>query len=291
MAEKRFNVIFSGKLVEGRKPPEVLHKLGPVLGLADAQVRDLFKAGAGSVILKELDGNKAYAMRDQLQEAGVICTLQEIETPQAASTSFADMQSITAPRPESRQRPQDLKPVWSVPVAPQQGPGIVSLVFKIVLLVALAGGGWWIYQSWFAPPTPAFTAYAVFAEAMARGQYQRAYDDSRGSAREFADSWVQMTKPTTMKVYGKEFSMSPPSVSSIAGDIAWIKRKKKLEKKKSDSAVELQVEQTVCRIPPGVSSALCKWPVTFQHDVELELVDGAWKVSGFKETRLTPQDK
>jgi len=178
-----------------------------------------------------------------------------------------------------------------VPVAQQQSPGIVALVFKIVLLVALAGGGWWVYQSWFAPPTPAFTAYAVFAEDMARGQYQKAVDESRGSAREFADSWVQMTKPTTMKVYGKEYSMSPPSVSSIAGEIAWIKRKKKLEKKKSDAVVELQVEQTVCRIPPGVSSALCKWPVTFQHDVELQLENGAWLVSGFKETRLTLQDK
>lgn len=71
MAEKRFNVIFSGKLVEGRKPPEVLHKLGPVLGLEDTKVRELFKTGAGSVILKDLDGNKAYAMRERLQEAGV----------------------------------------------------------------------------------------------------------------------------------------------------------------------------------------------------------------------------
>lgn len=126
---------------------------------------------------------------------------------------------------------------------------------------------------------------------MARGQYQKAYDDSRGTAREYADSWVQMTKPTTMKVYGKEYSMSPPSVSSIAGDIAWIKRKKKAEKKKTDSVVELQVEQTVCRIPLGVTSAPCKWPVTFQHDVELQLANGEWRVFEFKELRLTPQGK
>jgi len=291
MADKRFNVIFSGKLVEGRKPAEVLHKLGPVLGLEDARVRELFKSGAGSVILKDLEGNQAHTMRERLQEAGVICTLQENEPTPIAESSFSDMQSSNIPQPAPHQRLQDLKPVWSVPVAQQQSPGIVALVFKIVLLVALAGGGWWVYQSWFAPPTPAFTAYAVFAEDMARGQYQKAVDESRGSAREFADSWVQMTKPTTMKVYGKEYSMSPPSVSSIVGEIAWIKRKKKLEKKKSDAVVELQVEQTVCRIPPGVSSALCKWPVTFQHDVELQLENGAWLVSGFKETRLTPQDK
>jgi hypothetical protein len=100
-----------------------------------------------------------------------------------------------------------------------------------------------------------------------------------------------MTKPNTLKIYGKEYNMSPPSVNSIAGDIAWIKRKRKTEENKSGSLVELQVEQTVCRIPPGVTSALCKWPVTFQHDIELQLIDGSWKVSGFKETRLTPQDQ
>lgn len=98
-----------------------------------------------------------------------------------------------------------------------------------------------------------------------------------------------MTRPTTMNIYGKQFSMSPPSVSSVAGDVAWIKRKRQSEQRKSDTHVELQVEQTVCRIPPGVTSAFCKWPVTFQHDVEVELVDGSWKVSRFKETRLTPQ--
>ena len=47
-----------------------------------------------------------------------------------------------------------------------------------------------------------------------------------------------------------------------------IKGLKKLEKKKSEAVIELQVEQTTCRIPPGVASAVCKWPVTFQHDVD-----------------------
>jgi hypothetical protein len=166
-----------------------------------------------------------------------------------------------------------------------------SMVFKIFLLAAIAGGGWWAYQTWLAPPTPSFTAYASFAEAIVRGQYQKAADESQGDARAFAESWIQLTKPTTMKIYGKELSMSPPSLESVAGDIAWIKRKRKSETKKSDSLVQLQVEQTVCRIPPGVSSAVCKWPVTFQHDVEVQLIDGAWKVSGFREIRLTPQDK
>ena len=292
MPDKKFNVVFSGKMAAGSKPPEVLQRLRSVLGLEDAQVRELFKTGAGTVVLKELDGNQAYSKRDELKEAGVICDVREVAVPAPLESSFSDMQFISQPRPQERQRPQDLKPSWQAPVMPQQqSSGIVSLVFKVVLLAAVAGGGWWIYQTWFAPPTPAFSAYASYSEALVRGQYQKAVDESTGAARGYADSFVQMMKPNTMKIYGKEFSMSPPSVSSIAGDVAWIKRKKKSEKKKTDSAVELQVEQTVCRIPPGVASAMCKWPVTFQHDAVLERVGETWMVSEFKEVRLTPMDK
>ncbi len=70
MADKRFNVVFSGKLVEGAKPLEVLSKLAQLLELDEQQVRQRFKGGAGSVILNDLDGNEAYLMRDRLREAG-----------------------------------------------------------------------------------------------------------------------------------------------------------------------------------------------------------------------------
>lgn len=292
MADKKFNIVFSGKMVAGSNPPDVLNKLCTVLGLENAQVRELFKSGAGAVIRKDLDGGAAQALLEKLQGTGIICAIKEIQPPPPQEAPFSGMQPVNQPRSEPRLRPQDLKPKWQPPAMPQQqGPGMFSIVFKIILLAVIAGGGWWAYQTWFAPPTPAFTAYASFAEAIARGQYQKAADESQGGARAYADSWIQMTKPSTMKIYGKEFNMSPPSVESIAGEIAWIKRKRKSEEKKTDSHVELQVEQTVCRIPPGVSSAICKWPVTFRHDVELQLIDGAWKVSGFKEIRLTPQDK
>lgn len=290
MGVKQCDIIFSGKLLAGSKPPEVLGRLSNILGLAEPQIRELFKSGSGAVIAKGLDGAKASELRDRLQAAGVVCTISERELPSPPEPRSSGMETMGAPRSDRRQ--PDVTPRWQPPVMPQrQGPGVFSQVFKMVVLAAIAAGGWWGYQAWFATPTPTFVAYAGFADAMVRGEYQKAYDESRGTAREFADSWIQMTRPTTMKVYGKEFVMSPPSVSSIAGDIAWIKRKKKREEKKTDSRVELQVEQTVCRIPPGVTSALCKWPVTFQHDVVLEQIDGAWRVSGFKELRLTPQDK
>lgn len=292
MADKKFNIVFSGKLVEGSKPPEVLNKLCTVLKIESAQVRELFKSGAGAIIRKDLDGATAYALHEKLRECGVVCSVKEIEIAPVQTAPFSGMQTVNSTRPEPRHRPLNTRPNLHPPVMPQkQGSGMFSTAFKIILLAALAGGGWWSYQTWFAPPSPAFTAYASFAEAMARGQYQKAADESQGEGRVFAEKWIQMTKPSSIKVYGRTLDMSPPSVESIAGEIAWIKRKRKSEEKKSDTVVELQVEQTVCRIPPGVTSAICKWPVTFQHDVELQLTDGSWKVSGFKEVRLTPQDK
>jgi len=172
----------------------------------------------------------------------------------------------------------------------KNAPGVIAPIVKLCLLAGVAAGGWWGYQSYLAPPSPAYQVYDQFAEAMVREQYRKAEELASGDAREYAASMTRMTAPTTMKIYGKELNMSPPSVSSIAGDISWIKRKRKSEKKSADnSRITLGVEETVCRIPPGVSSAICKWPVTFRHDAEVQLLDGAWKVAGFKTERLTPQ--
>jgi hypothetical protein len=290
MAEKRYNVVFSGKLVEGRKSLEVLAKLCPVLELTEPQVRELFKVGFGAVIAHDVDGQRAYALREELREAGAVCTVQEIEPPPPQEPLSGSMQTMTAPLPDRPAGP----PREPRPTRPQQpaqaagGSGIGGLLFKLVILAGLAGGGWWGYQTWLAPASPAFQAYVTYSEALARGQYQQAADGAAGEAKEYAESLVRMTAPSSLKVYGKEITISRPSVSDIAGEVAWVKRKRQAEQKKDAGSVTLQVEETVCRIPPGVSSALCKWPVTFRHDVEVALVDGVWQVSAFKEERLTP---
>ena len=81
MVENRYQLVFSGKLVEGRKPADVLVKLSVVLKLSQQQVRDLFKTGSGTVILDDLKGANAYAMQEQLREAGAICSVKEIPAP------------------------------------------------------------------------------------------------------------------------------------------------------------------------------------------------------------------
>jgi hypothetical protein len=291
MADKRYNVVFSGKLVEDKPPQEVLAKLCSVLELEQQQVRELFKGGVGAIILKDQDSSKAYNMREDLRDAGAICTVQEIIPPKETEPAAGDMRPMEVPRQtRSTQRPpQDTRPLRPPPaVVAKSGPGVGAIIFKVLLVSALAGGGWWGYQTYLAPPSPAFKAYTLFAEALAREDYQKAADAATGQARGHAEARTQMMAPSSMKVYGKEFTMSKPTISSIAGDIAWIKHKRKEEKKSDAGDVILQVEETVCRIPPGVSSAICKWPVTFLHDVEVSQDGGAWKVSSFKEERLTP---
>jgi hypothetical protein len=81
VADKKFNIIFSGNLVEGSKPAEVLNKLCAVLRLEAAQTRDLFKAGAGAIIRQDLDDGAASALLDELRSAGAICTVQMVEPP------------------------------------------------------------------------------------------------------------------------------------------------------------------------------------------------------------------
>jgi hypothetical protein len=292
--ERRYNVVFSGKLVEGSKPPEVLAHLCTLLEQDEQAVRALFKGGAGVVIREGVEAQVAYRLREELTEAGVVSSVQEVVVvPEELPGDIGLMPGVAAPRrpPEqgatAAQRPQPAN--RPAPAAQGSGSGIGGLLVKVVLLAAMGGGGWWIYTTYFAPPSPAFAAYTQFADALAREQYQKAADVSSGQARGYVDQLTQMMAPSSMKVYGKEFTLSKPSISSIAGEVAWIKYKRKGEKKGESGTVTLQVEETVCRIPPGVSSAICKWPVEFLHEVEVSQEDGAWKVSSFKEERLTPQ--
>lgn len=295
MADKRFNVVFSGKLVEGRQPRLVLAQLSSLINIEAEKVRELFKGGKGTVIYKDLGAQEAYRAQEDLREAGAVCSVQEISLPDPPEPLSGTMLSIDSSPAPARQQPFRQGTIVQAPLMPsprnvQHQSGVGSLIGKVVLLVIIGGAGWWGYQKYLAPPTPAFQAYRHYAEQLVKGEYQKAADTSIDGAREHANSWIKMTAPSTMKVYGKEYNISPPSVSSIAGDVAWIKHKRKVERKANrGNGVVLEVEQTVCRIPPGVASAFCKWPVTFRHDVEVQFVEGAWKVAEFKEERLTPQ--
>lgn len=161
-------------------------------------------------------------------------------------------------------------------------------IVGIVLLIAVAVGGWFGYQRYFAPPSPAYLAYQQYAEALAREQYEKAEGLAAGAAREQVAARRQGAAGSTLNVYGQALEMRPPSIASIAGEVNSIKWDKQSESG-DDARVTLMVNQTVCRIPPGVSSAMCKWPVEFRHEAEVVNEGGIWKVSSFFETRTTPQ--
>lgn len=161
-------------------------------------------------------------------------------------------------------------------------------IVGVILLIAVAVGGWFVYRNYFAPPSPAYLAYQQYAEALAREQYEKAESLSVGAAQGAAAALRQGMAGSEIKVYGQNLSTRPPSIASIVGEVHSIKWNKESESG-DDARVAIVVTETVCRIPPGVSSALCKWPVEFRHDVELQSVGGIWKVSSFTETRITSQ--
>jgi len=161
-------------------------------------------------------------------------------------------------------------------------------LFAVVVLVAIGVGGWFGYQKYLAPPSPAYLAYQQYTEARARELYDKAETLATGQGLESIQSLRQGSAGSMMSLYGKTFQMAPPSIASIAGDVHSIKWNRESEAG-DGSRVALVVTETVCRIPPGVNSVICKWPVDFRHEAEVVLEGGAWKVSSFKETRITPQ--
>jgi hypothetical protein len=158
---------------------------------------------------------------------------------------------------------------------------------NVIVLIGVVVGGWFGYQKYLAPASPAYLAYQQYADALAREQYDRAENLSTGDAHEAVVALRRQMAGTSINVYGKSLAMRPPSVQDVAGEVHSIRWSKESEST-DESGVNLAVVETVCRIPPGVNSAMCKWPVDFRHDVSMASDGGTWKVASFEETRITP---
>jgi hypothetical protein len=159
--EKRYNVIFSGRMVEGKEPPEILAGLCRFLELEEPAVRELF-AVVGSVIKSDLEGQKAYSVRDSLRDAGVICTVQEIiPPPESAGELHGLTPGVQTPRRTTGQgAPSHLRPVQR-PLAAERQPassggssGLFSFLSKLIIFAVISAAGWWVYQASLTPPSP-----------------------------------------------------------------------------------------------------------------------------------------
>ncbi len=157
---------------------------------------------------------------------------------------------------------------------------------KVMFLLLLVGGGWFAHQKYFAV-SPAYETYQRFADARARQDWAALDALSDGAAAQDLEEMRGMYKTQRFEVYGQSYAVPAPSVAEIAGTVSWIDYQRESEES-VDGAVRLVAVQTVCRIPPGVASAMCKWPVSFRHDVELAQVGGTWLVESFAEERITP---
>jgi hypothetical protein len=152
MADKRFNILFSGKLAEGIAPAEALKRLCVTLNQDEAQIRELFKAGFGAVILTDLEGQQAYAVRDKLRDAGAHCSVQEAAPPppqETLSGSMLTMESSRVARPATRNNTLHHRP--PVATQPANSSQIGTLSIKAIMLAVLAVACWWGYQHWLAP--------------------------------------------------------------------------------------------------------------------------------------------
>lgn len=145
MAGKSYNVVFSGRMAEGKTPAEILSNLCSVLKLEEHEVRELFKAGAGAIVQQDLEGQKAYGVRDNLRDAGVICTVQEIVPPSLERTYSGSGPASVKPHSRHIHRPLPR----SLPPASSSGSsGFASMLFKAVILAALIAGSWWAYHTY-----------------------------------------------------------------------------------------------------------------------------------------------
>jgi hypothetical protein len=158
---------------------------------------------------------------------------------------------------------------------------------KVLFVIASIGAGWYAYERWFAV-SPAYQAYQRYAEARARQDWPALEALSAGAAADELAARRGAAKTRQLDLYGQHLTLGAPSVAEIAGDVSWIEYQRESEERSGDGAVSLVAVQTVCRIPPGVASAICKWPVSVRQRVELAQAGGAWRVEGFSEEPLTP---
>ena len=83
-------------------------------------------------------------------------------------------------------------------------------IIGLLVLIAAAVGGWFVYQNNFAPPSPAYLVYQQYAEAMAREQYDKAEGLSVGAAQGAVVALRQGMAGSDIKIYGQTLSTRPP---------------------------------------------------------------------------------
>ena len=126
MADKRYSVIFTGRIVDGAEPAAVKAKLAKLFRVDAERVESMF-AGKPLVIKKNLDAEKARSYRDALAKAGAAVSVVEEGDPDAARTS-----AQPAPTPAPTPAPAAARP--STDSAPPQAPDLTIAEVGVTLV-------------------------------------------------------------------------------------------------------------------------------------------------------------
>ena len=85
MSQERFNVIFTGKFVEGFDPHKAMEMIASMFKVSPERVRAAFSKGAGAVIASTNDKDKARRYAVGMKKAGAICTVHAQQEPTGQS--------------------------------------------------------------------------------------------------------------------------------------------------------------------------------------------------------------
>ena len=130
MADKRYSVIFTGRIVDGAEPAAVKANLAKLFRVDAERVESMF-AGKPLVIKKNLDAEKARGYRDALAKAGAAVSVVEEGDPDAARAA-AQPASAPTPAPAAAPTPAPTAAGPSTDSAPPQPPQAPDLTIAEV---------------------------------------------------------------------------------------------------------------------------------------------------------------
>ena len=167
---------------------------------------------------------------------------------------------------------------------------------KLILLAALAGGGFWVYRHYFYV-SPSAKVYAEFADAVGRGRYDLATKLASGAVAGQVERLVndqnRRVGPDLSKIYGGAASGAQPTAGQLTAEIAGpvVKTRQKVlrETKDKNGTVHLAAVSSICRERPGCTGARCVTCVDYPQEVDV-CSDGASRsICAFSQGEATPR--
>lgn len=153
---------------------------------------------------------------------------------------------------------------------------------KLVVLAILAGG-WWAWQNGLVPtprvlaaPSPAFETYTRFSEYLAHDMYGKARKlAAKGAVRAVQVRELRGRRNTRLGIGASQLTKDTLQLAQL-GDVTGVFHEALSETPASDGrSVAIRAVQRVCRDRSGCRET--------EHEVEVCLSDGDWKVCSFRE--------